>query len=110
MSVRRGLTDNLSARRGLTDNLSVRRSLTDNFSGIDNLLCKGSQEDLSDKQIISIANTAVMKKRATKHFSWRLCKSDSCYPEKIPEETGFTRFANVRKVKEGMAEWEKNKQ
>ena len=55
-------------------------------------------------------NTAVMKKRATKHFSWRLCKSDSCFPESISDGTGFIRFANVRKVKEEIAEWEKNKQ
>ena len=91
--------------------MSVRRSLTENFPGTGNLLRKGSQEDLSDKETISIAmNTAVMKKRTTKHFSWRLCKSDSCFPESISEGTGFIRFANVRKVKEEIAEWEKNKQ
>ena len=51
--------------------------------------------------------TGVMKKRATKHCTWSLCKSDSCYPESIPEETHFIRFANVGKVKHGMTECEK---
>ena len=110
LSVRRPLTDNLSIRRSLTDNLSVRWGLTDNFSAIYSLFCKGSREDLSYKQITSIAmNTALMKKRATKHCSWRLFKSNSCYPESIPEGTHFIKFANVGKVKEGMAEWQKNK-
>ena len=53
---------------------------------------------------------SLMKKRATKHCSWRLCKSDSCYPERVPEGTHFIRFANVGKFKEGMEEWQKNKQ
>ena len=111
MSVRSGLTENLSLRRSLTDNMSVRRGLADNFSATDILLRKGSRKDLSDKQIRSIGkNTAVMKKRATKHCSWRVCKSDSCYPESIPELTDFIRFSNVGKVKEGLAEWSKNKQ
>ena len=30
-------------------------------------------------------NTAEMKKGATKHCSWGLCKSDSRYPESMPE-------------------------
>ena len=91
--------------------MSVRSGLTDNFSASDNLLRKDSQEDLSDKQITSIGmNTAVMKKRSTKHCSWRLCKSDSCYPESIPGGTHLIRFTNVGKVKKGMAEWQKNKQ
>ena len=51
-----------------------------------------------------------MKKRATKHCPQRLFKSDSCYPESIPEGTHFIRLANVGKVKEGMTEREKNKQ
>ena len=111
LSVRRGLTDNLSIRRGLTDNLSVRMGLTDTFSANDNFPCKGSREGLLDKQITSIAvNLVVMKNRAAKHCSWRLCKSDSCYPESIPEGTHYIRFANVGKVKDGMTEWEKNKQ
>ena len=95
----------------LTDNFAVRRGLTDNFSATDNLLCKGSRENLLDKQITSIAmNATAVKKTATKHCSWRLCKSDSCYPESIPEGTHFIMFSNVGKVKEGMAEWQKNKQ
>ena len=110
-SVRRSLTDNLLARRGLTDNLSVRRGLTDNFSSTYNFPHKGSLEDLSEKQITSIAmNTVVIKKRATKHWSWRLCKSNSYYPESIPVGTHFIRFAIAGKVKNGMTEWEKNKQ
>ena len=110
LSLRRSLTDNMSVRRGLTDNLSVRRGLADNFSATDILLRKGSREDLSDKQIRSIGkNTAVTKKKATKHCSWRVCKSDSCYPESIPELTHFIRFSNVGKVKEGLAEWQKKK-
>ena len=111
LSVRRSLTDNLSVRRSLSDNLSVRWGLTDNFSDTVSLLRKGSRGYLSDKQITSIAmDTALMKKRDTKHCSWRLFKSDSCYPESIPEGTHFIRFANVGKVKEGMTEWQKNKQ
>ena len=111
LSVRRGLTDNLSIRRGLTDNLSVRMGLTDTFSANDNFPCKGSREGLLDKQITSIAvNLVVMKNRAAKHCSWRLCKSDSCYPESMPGGTHLIRFTNVGKVKEGMAEWQKNKQ
>ena len=51
-----------------------------------------------------------MQKRPTKHCSWRLCKTDSSDPESIPEGTHFIRFANVRKVKDGMTEWEKNDQ
>ena len=91
--------------------MSVKRGLTDNFSAIENLLRKGSREHLLDKQITCIAmNAAVMKKRATKHCSWRFSKLGSCYPESIPEETHFIRFANVGKVNVGMAEWQKKKQ
>ena len=54
--------------------------------------------------------TAVMKKGATKHCFWGLYKSNSRYPESIPEGTHFTRFAKVGKVKNGMEKWEKNKQ
>ena len=85
--------------------MSVKRGLTDNF------FRKGSREHLLDKQITCIAmNAAVMKKRATKHCSWRFSKLGSCYPESIPEETHFIRFANVGKVNVGMAEWQKKKQ
>ena len=52
-------------------------------------------------------HTAEMKKGATKHCSWELWKSDSRYPESMPVGTHFIRFA---KVKDGMTEWEKNKQ
>ena len=101
----------MSVRRSLSDNLSLQRGLTDNFSAIENLLRKGSREDLSDKQITCKAmNAAVMKKRATRHCTCWLWKLDSCYPESIPEETHYIWFANVGKVNEGMAEWQKNKQ
>ena len=45
-------------------------------------------------------NTAEIKKGATKHCSWGLWKSDSRYPESM----------QVGKIKDGMTEWEKNKQ
>ena len=32
-------------------------------------------------------NTAEMKKGATNHCSWVLCKSNSRYPERMPKET-----------------------
>ena len=54
-------------------------------------------------------NTAVMKKEATKHWSWGLCKSDSRYPESMSEGTHFIRSAKIGKVKDGMTEVEKNK-
>ena len=55
-------------------------------------------------------HTAEMKKGATKHCSWELCKSDSRYPESMPVATHFIRFTKVGKIKDGMTEWEKNKQ
>ena len=39
-----------------------------------------------------------------------LCKSDSRYPESMPEGTHFIRFAKVGKVKDGITEWEKKKE
>ena len=47
---------------------------------------------------------------STKHWFGGFCKSDSRYPESMPEGTHFISFAKVGKVKDGMTEWEKNKQ
>ena len=70
-----------------------------------------TREGLSDKPITNMAmNTAEMKKEATKHYSWGLCKSDSRYPESMTVGIHFTRFAKVGKSNDGMTEWEKNKQ
>ena len=55
-------------------------------------------------------NTAVTKEGATKHCFWGLCKSDSRYAESMPEGTHVIRFDKDRKVKDGMTEWERNKQ
>ena len=55
-------------------------------------------------------HTAEMKKGATKHCSSGLCKSDSRYPESMPVGIYFITFAKVGKIKDGMTEWEKNKQ
>ena len=64
-----------------------------------------------DKQITSMAmNAAVMKMEATKHCSWGLCKLGSRYPQSMPEETHFFRFAKVGKVKDRITEKEKNRQ
>ena len=46
-------------------------------------------------------NTAEMKKGATKHCSWGLCKWDSPYPEYMPVGTHFIKFAKAGKVKDG---------
>ncbi|EDO36466.1 predicted protein [Nematostella vectensis] len=49
-------------------------------------------------------------KGATKHCAWGVCKSDSRYPEKLPEGTNFIRFPKPGNVKDGMTEWEKGQQ
>lgn len=47
---------------------------------------------------------------ATKHCCWGLCRSDSRYPENLPQGTFFIRFPKPGLVKESMTTWEKNKQ
>ncbi|XP_048576644.1 uncharacterized protein LOC125559010 [Nematostella vectensis] len=49
-------------------------------------------------------------KGASKHCAWGVCKSDSRYPEKLPEGTNFIRFPKPGNVKDGMTEWEKGQQ
>jgi hypothetical protein len=46
-------------------------------------------------------------KRATKHCCWGTCKSDSRYPEKMPEGTTFIRFPKPESIHENMTHWEK---
>ena len=50
------------------------------------------------------------RKGATKHCCWGTCKSDSRYPDKLPEGTVFIRFAKPGNIKDSMTEWEKRQQ
>ena len=58
----------------------------------------------------SMENCATVKKGATKHCSWGTCKSDSRFKQKLPEGTGFVRFAKPGKLKDGLTDWEKNRE
>lgn len=53
---------------------------------------------------------ATKKAGATKHCSWGICPSDSRYPDKLPPETFFIRFAKPGKVKESMTDWKKQQE
>ena len=51
-----------------------------------------------------------LKKGATKHCSWGICKSDSRFIDKAPVGTFFVRFPKPGKIKDSMTEWEKGKE
>ena len=51
-----------------------------------------------------------MRKGATKHCSWGLCKSDSRFPENLPPGTEFIRFPKPGKIKKSMTKWEEEQQ
>ena len=47
------------------------------------------------------------KKEATKHCCSGKCKSDSRYPEQMPDGTTFIRFPKPGKIRENMTPWER---
>ena len=51
-----------------------------------------------------------VRKGATKHCSWGLCKSDSRFPENLPPGTEFIRFPKPGKIKTSMTKWEEEQQ
>ena len=55
-------------------------------------------------------STAEMKKGATKLVLGDFANQIHVIPESMPIGTHFIRFAKVGKIKDGMTEWEKNKQ
>ena len=55
-------------------------------------------------------NCAAVKNGATKHCSWGTCKSDSECKHKLPEGTGFARFAKPGKLKDGLTDWAENRE
>ena len=47
-------------------------------------------------------NCGAVKKGVTRHCSWGTCKSDSRFKQKLPEGTGFVRFAKPGKLKDDL--------
>eukprot|EP00794_Sanderia_malayensis_P010599 gene10599-11720_t len=48
------------------------------------------------------------RKKATKHCCWGVCKSDTRYPDRMPEGTTFFPFAKPGRFREGMTKWEQD--
>ena len=48
------------------------------------------------------------KKSTTKHCCWGVCKSDTRYPDRMPEGTTFFPFAKPGRLREGMTKWEQD--
>ena len=55
-------------------------------------------------------SSTLSKKGTTKHCCWGNCVNDTRYPERLPPGTYFIPFPKVGKIKDGMTQWEKNKQ
>ena len=55
-------------------------------------------------------NCAAVKNGATEHCSRGTCKSDSEFKHKLPEGSGFARFAKPGKLKDGLTDWEENRE
>lgn len=51
-----------------------------------------------------------LKKGATKHCSWGVCRTDSRFIDKAPTGTFFIRFPKPGKIKEFMTDWEKRRE